>query len=69
MMCDKRKKGNVHKTAMVYGLQTVALRKSQEAELDVAETKTLSFSLGVIRLNRMRNKYTRGTAHVRSFEN
>ncbi|KAF7646447.1 hypothetical protein LDENG_00187620 [Lucifuga dentata] len=65
-MCDKRvsarMKGKVYKTvvrpAMLYGLETVALRKRQEAELEVAETKMLRFSL---------NEYIRGTAHVRSF--
>ncbi|KAF7651992.1 hypothetical protein LDENG_00102870 [Lucifuga dentata] len=65
-MCDKRVsariKGKVYKTvvrpAMLYGLETVALRKRQEAELEVAETKMLRFSL---------NEYIRGTAHVRCF--
>ncbi|KAF7647206.1 hypothetical protein LDENG_00175930 [Lucifuga dentata] len=66
VMCDKRvsarMKGKVYKTvvrpAMLYGLETVALRKRQEAELEVAETKMLRFSL---------NEYIRGTAHVRCF--
>ncbi|KAF7647062.1 hypothetical protein LDENG_00177990 [Lucifuga dentata] len=74
-MCDKRvsarMKGKVYKTvvrpAMLYGLETVALRKRQEAELEVAETKMLRFSLGVTRMDRIRNEYIRGTAHVRCF--
>ncbi|KAF7653171.1 hypothetical protein LDENG_00086540, partial [Lucifuga dentata] len=52
---------------MLYGLETVALRKRQEAELEVAETKMLRFSLGVTRMDRIRNEYIRGTAHVRCF--
>ncbi|KAK3556309.1 hypothetical protein QTP70_007129 [Hemibagrus guttatus] len=43
---------------------TVSLRKRQESELEVAELKMLRFSLGVTRLDRIRNEYIRGTAHV-----
>ena len=31
--------------AMLYGLETVALTKSQEAEMEVADLKMLGFSL------------------------
>ncbi|XP_060743999.1 uncharacterized protein LOC132857897 [Tachysurus vachellii] len=51
---------------MLYGLETVTLKKRQESELEVAELKMLRFSLGVTRLDRIRNKYIRGTAHVGS---
>ncbi|KAK3560499.1 hypothetical protein QTP86_009653 [Hemibagrus guttatus] len=44
--------------------ETVPLRKRQESELEVAELKMLRFSLGVTRLDRIRNEYIRGTAHV-----
>ncbi|KAK3535468.1 hypothetical protein QTP70_016891 [Hemibagrus guttatus] len=72
VLCDRkisaRIKGKVHKTvvrpAMLYGLETVSLRKRQESELEVAELKMLRFSLGVTRLDRIRNEYIRGTAHV-----
>ena len=47
------------------GLETVALKKRQEAELEVAEDKMLRFSLGVTRMDRIRNENIRGTAHVR----
>ncbi|KAK3547417.1 hypothetical protein QTP86_018916, partial [Hemibagrus guttatus] len=61
-----RIKGKVYRTvvrpAMLYGLETVSLRKTQE--LEVAELKMLRFSLGVIRLDRIRNEYIRGTAPV-----
>ncbi|KAK3556038.1 hypothetical protein QTP70_001862 [Hemibagrus guttatus] len=63
-----RIKGKVYRTvvrpAMLYGLETVSLRKRQESELEVAELKMLRFSLGVTRLDRIRNEYIRGTAHV-----
>ncbi|KAK3543217.1 hypothetical protein QTP70_013687 [Hemibagrus guttatus] len=49
---------------MLYGLETVSLKKRQESELEVAELKMLRFSLGVTRLDRVRNEYIRGTAHV-----
>ncbi|KAK3517800.1 hypothetical protein QTP70_018963, partial [Hemibagrus guttatus] len=72
VLCDKkisaRIKGKVYRTVvrptMLYGLETVSLRKRQESELEVAELKMLRFSLGVTRLDRIRNEYIRGTAHV-----
>ncbi|KAK3553918.1 hypothetical protein QTP70_015296 [Hemibagrus guttatus] len=72
VLCDRkisaRTKGKVYRTvvrpAMLYGLETVSLRKRQESELEVAELKMLRFSLVVTRLDRIRNEYIRGTAHV-----
>ncbi|KAK3538419.1 hypothetical protein QTP86_001765 [Hemibagrus guttatus] len=72
VLCDQkisaRIKGKVYRTvvrlAMLYGLETVSLRKRQESELEVAELKMLRFSLGVTRLDRIRDEYIRGTAHV-----
>ncbi|KAK3515626.1 hypothetical protein QTP70_024868, partial [Hemibagrus guttatus] len=72
VLCDQkisaRIKGKVYRTvvrpAMLYGLETVSLRKRQESELEVAELKMLRFFLGVTRLDRIRNEYIRGTAHV-----
>ncbi|KAI5090185.1 hypothetical protein C0J45_20320 [Silurus meridionalis] len=46
------------------GWKTVALSKRQEVELEVAELKMLWFSLGVTTINRIRNEFLRGTAHV-----
>ena len=64
-------KGKVYKTvvrpAMLYGLEAVALTKRQEVELEVAELKMLRFSLGVTRMDRIRNEYIRGTAQVGRF--
>ncbi|KAK3540325.1 hypothetical protein QTP70_029588, partial [Hemibagrus guttatus] len=72
VLCDRKIsagiKGKVYRTvvrpAMLYGLETVSLKKRQESELEVAELKMLRFSLGVTRLDRIRNEYIRGTAHV-----
>ena len=43
---------------MLYGLETVALTKRQEAEMEVAELKMLRFSLGVTRIYKIRNEYS-----------
>ena len=45
----------------------MVLRKRQEEELEVAETEMLRFSLGVTRMDRIRNENIRGTTHVRCF--
>ena len=63
VICDRRVparvKGKVYKVAvrpaMLYGLDTVALTKRQEAEMEVAELKMLRFSLGVTRMDKIRN--------------
>ena len=47
--------------AMLYGLETVALTKRQEAEMEVAELKMLRVSLGVTRMDKNRNECIRGT--------
>ena len=77
VICDRRisakMKGKMYKTvvrpAMLYGLEAVALTRKQEAELEVAEMRMLRFSLGVTRLDRIRNELIRGTAHVAKFGN
>ena len=55
------------RSAMLYGLETVALTKRREAEMEVAELKMLRFSLGVTRIDKIRNEYIRGTAQVGTF--
>ena len=75
VICDRRVparvKGKVYnvavRPAMLYGLDTVALTKRQEAEMEVAELKMLRFSLGVTRMDKIRNEYIRGTAQVGKF--
>ena len=75
VICDRRVsarvKGKVYRVAvrqaMLYGLETVAQTKRQEAEMKVAELKMLRFSLGVTRMDKIRNAYIRGTAQVERF--
>ena len=75
MICDRRVparvRGKVYRVAvrpaMLYGLETVALTKRQEAEMEVAELKMLRFSLGVTRMEKIRNEYIRTTAQVGRF--
>jgi len=77
LLCDRRVsarlKGKLHRTvvrpAMMYGLETVAMTKRQEAELEVAEMKMLRFELGVTRMDMIRNSLIRGTLHVASMGN
>ena len=76
VVCDRRvparMKGKVYKVAlrpaMLYGLEPVALTRRQEAEMNVAELKMLRFSLGVTRLDKIRNAYIRGTARWEGLE-
>lgn len=51
------------RSVMVCSLETVALKKAQEAELKVVKLRMLRFSY----IDRIRNEYIRGTAHVRCF--
>ena len=51
--------------AMMYALETVALTKRQEAELEVAKIKMLRFSLGATKLDKIKNEVIRGAVHVR----
>ena len=75
VICNRRVpaivKGKVYKVAvrpaMLYGLETVALTKRQEAEMEVAEFKMMRFSLGMTRMDKIRNEYIRGTAQVGQF--
>ena len=65
------RKGKGYKVAVrparLYGLETVALTKRQEAEMEVAELKILLFSLGVTRMDNIRNEYIRGAAQAGKF--
>ena len=75
VICDRRVPARVQGTmykvavrpAMLYGLETVALTKRQKAEMEVAELKMLRFSLGVTRVDKIRNEYIRVTAQVGEF--
>ena len=72
VICDRwvpaRVKRKVYKVAVrttmlygAYGLETLALTKRQEAEMEVAELKMLRFASGVTRMDKIRNEYIRGT--------
>ena len=67
----KKMKGKIYMTvvrpAMLHGLETVALKKRQETELEVAEMKILRFALGVTRRDRIRNEHIRETVRVGHF--
>ena len=55
-----RVKGKVYtlkvRPTMVYWLDMVTLTKRQEVEMEVAELKLLRFSLGVTRMDKIRNE-------------
>ena len=53
---------------MVYGLKTVAVTKKQVEEMEVAEMKMLKFAMGVMRKDKIRNEYIRGTVKVKRLE-
>lgn len=53
---------------MEFGLDTAALRKRQEAKLEVAEIIVLSFFLAVTRVDRIRNEDIRGWCMVDVWE-
>ena len=71
-LCDRRirlrENGNVYKTvvrpAMMYGAETLAVKKAQEKKLDVAEMRMLRWMSGVTKLDRIRNERIRGTTKV-----
>ena len=71
MLVPARVQWKVYKVAvrptMLYGLETVALTKRQEADMEVADWKMLRFSLGVTGIDKIRNEYIRGTAQVGRF--
>ena len=55
---------SVVRPAMVYGLETVAVKKKQVTEMEVAEIKMLRFAMEVTRKDKIRNEYIRGTVKV-----
>ena len=72
VICDRRLPARVKRKvyssvvrpAMVYGLETVAVTKKQVEEMEVAEMKILRFAMGVMRKNKIRNKYIRSTVKI-----
>ena len=74
VMCDKRMpeslKGKVYtsvvRPAMLYGLETVPLTKNLDKELETAEMRMLRWSIGVTRMDKVRNVTTRSRLNVES---
>ena len=72
VLCDRRKRkrfnGKVYKTvvrpAMVYGVETQAVKKAQAKKLDAAEMRMLRWMSGVTKLDRIANERIRGTTKV-----
>ena len=72
VICDKRLpvgvKGKVYNSvvrrAMMYRLETVAVKKKQAEEIKVAEMKMFKFAMGVTRKDKIRNEYIRSTIKV-----
>ena len=72
VICDRRLsarvKGKVYSSvmrlAMVYGVEMVAVTKTQVQEMEVIEMKILRFAMGVTRKDKIRNEYIRGTVMV-----
>ena len=46
---------------MMYGLETVVVAKKQVKEMEVAEMKMLRFAMGVMRKDKFKNEYIKGT--------
>ena len=61
-------KGKVYKTvvrpALLYGAETWATTRGQEARLEVNEMRMLRRMCGVTRMDNIRNEHTRGTTGV-----
>ena len=55
---------SVVRPAIVYGLEMMAVTKKQLEEMEVREMKMLRFAMGVMRKDKIRNEYIRGTVKV-----
>ena len=72
VLCDRRMpvklKGKVYKTvvrpALLYGTETWATTRGQEARLEVNEMRMLRWMCGVTRRDNIRNDHIRGTTRV-----
>ena len=72
VLCDRelsaRVKGKMYKSAvrpaMLYGMETMAVTERQMGKMEIAELKMVRWALGVIRKDKIRNGYVRGTAKI-----
>ena len=75
VVCDRRVtiklKGKIHKAvvrpALMYGLETAPIKKTEVINLDVAEVKMVRWMSGVTKMDRIRNEYIRGYLQCRIF--
>ena len=75
VLCDRklsaRVKGKTFKSvvrsAMLYGMETVAVTEKQVENMEVAELKMVRWALGMARKDKIRNEYVRGTAKIAKF--
>ena len=72
VLCDKKMpvklKGKVYKTAvrpaMLYGMETLPVKKANETRMNVTEMRMLRWMCGVTKKDRIMNEYVRGSAKV-----
>ena len=72
VLCDRklsaRVKGKMYKSvvrsAVLYGIETVAVTERRVGEVEVAELKMVRWALGVTRKDKIGNEYVRGTAKI-----
>ena len=77
ILCDRklsaRIKGKMYKSvvgsAMLYGMETMAVTERQVGKMEVAELKMVRWALGVTRKDKIRNEYVRGTAKIAKLGN
>ena len=72
VLCERklsaRTKGKMYKIvvrpALMYGMETVAVTQRLVKKMEVAELKMVRWALGVTRLDKIQNRYIRGTAKI-----
>ena len=55
---------SVVETAMLHGMETVAVTERHLGKMKVAELKMVRWTLGVTRKDKIRNEYVRGTVKI-----
>ena len=72
VVCDRKLsakvKGKMHqdvnRSAILDGMETVAMIEKQEKKMKVAELKMVRWALGVTRKDKIKNEHVRGTAKM-----
>ena len=55
---------SVIRSAVLYGMETMAVTKRQVGKMEVAGLKMVRWALGETRKDKIRNEYLRGTAKI-----